>query len=158
MNGLVRLILSQYTHGGYVSCLARGWPILNLFASGVASMISDLVLWLLSALLHRHMYYLPSSSSQNLFSSSPDPTLRRSKSNMIERKKYTHKRFSDQGSICILQLQPGALGDNTNITLIEAAKIRRPFENLWEYINTGTFLRQLFAVCTLQHRKYFNDG
>jgi hypothetical protein len=98
-------------------------------------MASDLALWLLSALFHRHIFRFPSSSPQNLLSSSLDLTLPPSEQcNMAESKKYMHKRFSDQDSIRLLQLQPGAFDDDIRITLIEAPLSKPPKYEALSYV------------------------
>jgi len=107
----------------------------NLFGCGVASMVSDLALWLLSVLFHRLIFRFPSSSSPDLLSSLLDLTLRPSEQpNMAERKKYKHNPFSDQDSIRLLQLQSGAFDDDIRITLIEAPLSKPPKYEALSYV------------------------
>jgi hypothetical protein len=53
---------------------------------------------------------------------------------MAERKKYKHKRFSDQDSIRLLQLQPGAFDDDISITLIDAPLSKPPKYEALSYV------------------------
>jgi hypothetical protein len=53
---------------------------------------------------------------------------------MAEHKKYNHKRFSDQDSIRLLQLQPGAFDDDIRITLIEAPLSKPPKYEALSYV------------------------
>jgi hypothetical protein len=53
---------------------------------------------------------------------------------MAERKKYQHKRFSDQDSIRLLQLQPGAFEDDISITLLEAPLLKPPKYEALSYV------------------------
>jgi hypothetical protein len=53
---------------------------------------------------------------------------------MAERKKYTHKRFSDRDSIRLLQLQPGVYDDDIRIILIEAPLSKPPKYEALSYV------------------------
>jgi hypothetical protein len=53
---------------------------------------------------------------------------------MAEHKKYKHKRFSDQDSIRLLQLQPGAFDDDIRITLLEAPLSKPPKYEALSYV------------------------
>jgi hypothetical protein len=53
---------------------------------------------------------------------------------MAEREKYKHKRFSDEDSIRLLQLQPGVFNEDVKITLIEAPLSKLPKYEALSYV------------------------